>query len=210
MRSSHGGEGRRLPNPRRLGHVGIHQPVQRRLQHRQGGREDAVPAVRHRAGPERRPQQLRASRTRAHAALGSQLPQRDFRRRREAAVPLRRISGPEDVARAALFLASPLAGYVNGTEVVVDGSFTSNLMSLVLAHNPERRSAADDGDLTARHARAAGPFWPRNHRRRQRRSVPTPTPAGQAATSCLRPASRARPPVVRLPIDRHPLAPRQR
>ena len=61
----------------------------------------------------------------------------DFRKRREAAVPLRRIAGPEDIARAALFLASPLAAYVNGTELLVDGGFDANLMSLVpRTHNP--------------------------------------------------------------------------
>ena len=67
----------------------------------------------------------------------------DFRKRREAAIPLRRISTPDDVARAALFLASPLADYVNGTEILVDGGFGSNLMSLVpRAHNPH------DGPVT--------------------------------------------------------------
>jgi len=37
------------------------------------------------------------------------------------AVPLKRLGSPEDVARAALFLASPLAHYVTGQVVVVDG-----------------------------------------------------------------------------------------
>jgi NAD(P)-dependent dehydrogenase (short-subunit alcohol dehydrogenase family) len=51
--------------------------------------------------------------------------------RREAAVPLRRIGLPEDIGNAVLYLASPLAAYVNGTELLVDGGFMSNLMSLV-------------------------------------------------------------------------------
>jgi 3-oxoacyl-[acyl-carrier protein] reductase len=38
-----------------------------------------------------------------------------------AQIPLRRFGNPEDVARAALFLASPLAHYVTGQVLVVDG-----------------------------------------------------------------------------------------
>jgi NAD(P)-dependent dehydrogenase (short-subunit alcohol dehydrogenase family) len=55
----------------------------------------------------------------------------DFRTRREAAIPLRRISTGQDIADAVLFLASPLAGYVNGADIMVDGGFLANLMSLV-------------------------------------------------------------------------------
>jgi len=36
-------------------------------------------------------------------------------------IPLKRFGAPEDVARAALFLASPLAHYITGQVVVVDG-----------------------------------------------------------------------------------------
>jgi len=39
----------------------------------------------------------------------------------EARIPLRRLARPDDVARAALFLASDLAAYVNGAQLVVDG-----------------------------------------------------------------------------------------
>jgi 3alpha(or 20beta)-hydroxysteroid dehydrogenase len=36
-------------------------------------------------------------------------------------VPLRRLASPEEIAHAALFLASDAAGYVTGSELVVDG-----------------------------------------------------------------------------------------
>ncbi|WP_276256185.1 SDR family oxidoreductase [Halomontanus rarus] len=40
------------------------------------------------------------------------------------AIPSRRIGEPDDIAGAALFLASDLAGYVNGESLVVDGGYT--------------------------------------------------------------------------------------
>ena len=39
-------------------------------------------------------------------------------------IPLRRMGTPEDMAGAALFLASPLAAYVTGQTLVVDGGLT--------------------------------------------------------------------------------------
>lgn len=37
------------------------------------------------------------------------------------AIPMRRLGTPEDIAGAVLYLASPLAGYVTGQTIVVDG-----------------------------------------------------------------------------------------
>jgi NAD(P)-dependent dehydrogenase (short-subunit alcohol dehydrogenase family) len=51
--------------------------------------------------------------------------------RREAAVPLRRVATPADIADVVVFLASARAGYVTGQDVVVDGGFAQTLMSHV-------------------------------------------------------------------------------
>jgi NAD(P)-dependent dehydrogenase (short-subunit alcohol dehydrogenase family) len=51
--------------------------------------------------------------------------------RRIATVPAGRIGTPEDIAQAAVFLASPRSAYINGTEILVDGGFAANLMSLI-------------------------------------------------------------------------------
>lgn len=53
------------------------------------------------------------------------------RERRSAVVPMRRIGRPQDVADAAVFLASARASYVNGQEIVVDGGYTRMLMNLI-------------------------------------------------------------------------------
>lgn len=45
-----------------------------------------------------------------------------YRRR----VPMRRVSDPEEIAAAVLFLASPAASYVNGHELIVDGALHLN------------------------------------------------------------------------------------
>jgi len=39
----------------------------------------------------------------------------------EARIPLQRLAHPDDVGRAALFLASDLSSYVNGAQIIVDG-----------------------------------------------------------------------------------------
>lgn len=54
---------------------------------------------------------------------------------RAAAVPLGRVGTPEDIAAAVLFLASDMAGYINGAEIVADGAFRSNLMANVARKN---------------------------------------------------------------------------
>jgi NAD(P)-dependent dehydrogenase (short-subunit alcohol dehydrogenase family) len=48
----------------------------------------------------------------------------DVGRRVLGRVPLHRIGRPDEIAWVALFLLSPLAGYVNGTVVPVDGGWT--------------------------------------------------------------------------------------
>lgn len=53
------------------------------------------------------------------------------RQAREALVPSGRIGRPEDMADAALFLASARAGYINGQEIVVDGGLSQCLMGAV-------------------------------------------------------------------------------
>lgn len=50
---------------------------------------------------------------------------------RQKAIPLGRIGQPSDIAGAAVFLASDSAGYVHGAELMVDGGFGKNLISLV-------------------------------------------------------------------------------
>lgn len=46
-------------------------------------------------------------------------------------VPAGRIGQPSDMAGAAMFLASDLAGYITGQEITVDGGFTNMLLSLI-------------------------------------------------------------------------------
>ena len=65
--------------------------------------------------------------------------------RRAAAVPSGRIGRPDDIAQAVLFLASPRASYINGAELLVDGGFTNNVMSLIPRTGYEK---ADGGSST--------------------------------------------------------------
>ncbi len=50
---------------------------------------------------------------------------------RSGAIPLRRIGQPRDMADAIVFLAGDRSAYVNGADLVVDGGFTRNLMSMI-------------------------------------------------------------------------------
>jgi len=44
-----------------------------------------------------------------------------------AAIPLGKLAGPDDVANAVAFLASPAAGQITGVNLVVDGGFTKRV-----------------------------------------------------------------------------------
>lgn len=57
----------------------------------------------------------------AYAAISGSAGAEELRRAREGAIPLRRYGAPEDVASAAVFLASDEARYVTGASLVVDG-----------------------------------------------------------------------------------------
>jgi NAD(P)-dependent dehydrogenase (short-subunit alcohol dehydrogenase family) len=51
----------------------------------------------------------------------------EARQRRVERIPMGRFGEPEEVAKAALFLASDDASYVNGHALVVDGGLSSSL-----------------------------------------------------------------------------------
>lgn len=51
--------------------------------------------------------------------------------RRDAAVPLRRVARPDDIADVVAFLVSDRARYVTGADIVADGGFTQTLMSTI-------------------------------------------------------------------------------
>jgi NAD(P)-dependent dehydrogenase (short-subunit alcohol dehydrogenase family) len=52
-------------------------------------------------------------------------------RGRAQSAPLQRVAQPDDIAQAALFLASPRAAYIDGAALLVDGGLAHNLMSLI-------------------------------------------------------------------------------
>ncbi len=51
--------------------------------------------------------------------------------RRQAAIPLRRVAGPADIADVVVFLASDRARYITGADITVDGGFATTLMGTV-------------------------------------------------------------------------------
>jgi NAD(P)-dependent dehydrogenase (short-subunit alcohol dehydrogenase family) len=65
-----------------------------------------------------------------------------FEARRAQVTASRRIGEPQDIADAALFLASPRSAYVNGAELVVDGGMSSMLMDMVPRPGFNRTAAA--------------------------------------------------------------------
>lgn len=56
---------------------------------------------------------------------------------REDLIPLSRIGEPKDIANAIEFLVSPLAGYITGQDLCVDGGFSKSILS----HIPGRPSS---------------------------------------------------------------------
>ena len=52
---------------------------------------------------------------------GALLGRASLRRAFEAMIPMGRIGDPDDIGRAVLFLASDLASYMTGSQIMVDG-----------------------------------------------------------------------------------------
>ncbi len=82
----------------------------------------------------------------------------DIRRRRTARVPVGRLGSDADVAAVVLFLLSDDAGYVTGTELLVDGGVTMSVIATlprpravdsvgVAGDDPDDDGDEDDGDV---------------------------------------------------------------
>ncbi len=50
----------------------------------------------------------------------------DYLKKREANIPLKRIGTPQDIANAALFLASKESSYITGSDLLVDGGLSAS------------------------------------------------------------------------------------
>lgn len=61
----------------------------------------------------------------------------EIKKAREDIIPLGRIGDPMDIANVIEFLVSPLAGYVTGQDICVDGGFSKSILS----HIPGRPSS---------------------------------------------------------------------
>ena len=48
------------------------------------------------------------------------------RHQQTASIPMKRAAQPDEIARAAVFLASPDARYIHGTSLVIDGGLMQN------------------------------------------------------------------------------------
>jgi glucose 1-dehydrogenase len=61
----------------------------------------------------------------------------EVKKAREEIIPLSKIGDPIEIANVIEFLVSPLAGYVTGQDVCVDGGFSKSILS----HIPGRPSS---------------------------------------------------------------------
>jgi NAD(P)-dependent dehydrogenase (short-subunit alcohol dehydrogenase family) len=52
----------------------------------------------------------------------------------EKALPMQRIGRPDDIAGAAIYLASEASNYTTGTEIIIDGALLVSSLSIVEGH----------------------------------------------------------------------------